>query len=61
MALTTVKMVVLAPMPRARERMAMALKPGFLMRMREGVPYVLQKIVHCSHLLAAPSGDGYCE
>src|SRR5690242_4065179 len=34
MALTTLKMVVLAPMPRARQSTATSVKPGLLTRMR---------------------------
>src|SRR5262245_10740492 len=59
MALTTVKIVVLAPIPSARERMAMALNPGFLIRIRRAKRTSCQKV--CTAHLSRARRKNRCE
>ena len=48
MASTTLKMVLLTPIPSATHRMTMAANPGCLAMVRHGVPHVLQQGFHRS-------------
>ena len=45
-ALTTLKMAVVAPMPSASVRIAVAAKPGCRIRRSKAVAHVLQQVVH---------------